>query len=82
MKQFHACILVLCSLVILFGTNAAAQETQFGENKVQYKTFDWYYIQSSHFDVYFSAGGEYLANFTADTQNPLTFMIVNRFDTN
>ncbi len=79
MKQFHACILVLCSLVILFGTNAAAQETQFGENKVQYKTFDWYYIQSSHFDVYFSAGGEYLANFTADAAESAYVLISKSF---
>lgn len=38
---------------------------QFGQNKVQYKTFDWSYLQSAHFDVYFSQGGESLAQFTA-----------------
>lgn len=38
---------------------------QFGQNKVQYKTFDWSFIQSKHFDVYFTQGGEYIAQFTA-----------------
>ena len=38
---------------------------QFGKNKVQYKYFDWYYIQTKHFDIYFSEKGETLAEFTA-----------------
>jgi len=43
-----------------------SQATVFGKNKVQYRDFDWYYIQSSHFDVYFTKGGDYLGEFTAD----------------
>ncbi|MGA2669342.1 MAG: biopolymer transporter Tol [Ignavibacteria bacterium] len=38
---------------------------QFGQNKVQYKTFTWSYLQSSHFDIYFAEGGDYIAQFTA-----------------
>ncbi|RPI15426.1 MAG: biopolymer transporter Tol [Ignavibacteriae bacterium] len=38
---------------------------QFGQNKVQYKTFEWSFIQSKHFDIYFSQGGEQIAQFTA-----------------
>src|ERR1041385_512389 len=58
-------------LFFLLGTllgmsTTAGQETVFGKNKVQYKQFDWYFIQSAHFDVYFSQGGESLADFTAD----------------
>ena len=37
---------------------------QFGKNKVQYKYFDWYYVQTKHFDIYFSNDGETLAEFT------------------
>jgi len=40
-------------------------EAQFGQNKVQYKVFDWKYIQTTHFDIYFSQDGEYIAQFTA-----------------
>ena len=38
---------------------------QFGQNKVQYKDFTWYYIQTDHFDIYFSQAGENLAEFTS-----------------
>ncbi|MCP4725122.1 MAG: hypothetical protein GY863_08805 [bacterium] len=39
---------------------------QFGKNKVQYFEPDWKYIQTSHFDVYYYPGGEFLAQFAAD----------------
>lgn len=38
---------------------------QFGKNKVQYKYFDWYYIQTNHFDIYFPNDGDTLAEFAA-----------------
>ncbi len=54
------------ALSLLAPTAMQAQQTPFGKNKVQYVNFDWYYIQSDHFDVYFTDDGEYLAQFTAD----------------
>jgi Tol biopolymer transport system component len=39
---------------------------QFGKNKIQYKNFKWYFIQSNHFDIYYYPGGEKLAQFTAE----------------
>ncbi len=42
-----------------------AQEANFGKNKVQYKSFNWSFIQTSHFDIYFYEGGASIANFTA-----------------
>jgi Tol biopolymer transport system component len=50
----------------LLGSAAFAQNYYFGKNKVQYSKFDWSYIQSEHFDIYFYDGGEDLADFTAD----------------
>ncbi len=38
----------------------------FGQNKVQYKDFDWSYIQTSHFDIYYYDGEQDLAEFVAD----------------
>ncbi|MFA7419541.1 MAG: biopolymer transporter Tol [Melioribacteraceae bacterium] len=38
---------------------------QFGQNKVNYKNYDWFFIQSKHFDIYFTKGGEKTAEFTA-----------------
>lgn len=38
---------------------------QFGQNRVQYKNYDWFFIQTKHFDIYFANGGERIAEFTA-----------------
>src|ERR1041384_8844994 len=60
-------LILFFSLGTLLGmSTTAAQETVFGKNKVQYKQFDWYFIQSAHFDVYFDKADEYIADFTAD----------------
>jgi Tol biopolymer transport system component len=53
-------------LLCLVGQGAAvAQDGLFGKNKVQYKKFNWFFIQTDHFDIYFSDGGEKIAEFTA-----------------
>lgn len=54
-------ILILCMIlpVNIYGQN-------FGQNKVQYRLFDWRYIRSPHFEVYYYAGEKELAEFTAD----------------
>lgn len=62
----HTLLLATILAGWLGSPEASAQETNFGKNKVQYKDFDWYFIQSSHFDVYFSQGGETVADFAAD----------------
>jgi Tol biopolymer transport system component len=58
MKTMMALFLIGISLL-------SAQEGNFGKNKVQYKPFNWAFIQSSHFDIYFYDGGSSIANFTA-----------------
>lgn len=57
----------LMTLIVMGGSVLLAQEEQkfFGQNKVQYVDFDWHYIQSEHFDVYFYQGGEDIARFVA-----------------
>ena len=55
---------------------------QFGQNKVQYKTFDWYYIQTKHFDVYFTNKGDMLAEFTAHAAEDALAKILASFDYN
>ena len=52
------------SILLLLVANIGAY-AQFGKNKVQYQEFDWKYIQSPNFDVYYDAGTKYLAEFTA-----------------
>lgn len=61
MKHF---LIVLLVLVLLSQSQSFAQ--YFGKNKVQYKHFEWQFIQSEHFDIYFTKGGEKIAEFAAE----------------
>ncbi len=54
--------LILLVLLLFQGSGFA----QFGKNKVQYKNFEWYFIQSTHFDVYFYQDGDFLAEYVAN----------------
>ena len=56
---------VLLVLLALVPELAFGQNEIFGKNKVQYTKFSWNFIQSDHFDIYFSNGGQYIAEFTA-----------------
>lgn len=57
--------LIWSVLVFLPFTSAFAQYFQFGKNRVQYNSFDWRFIQSDHFDVYYYSSLNYeLADFT------------------
>lgn len=67
-------LLFICSYTNLFA--------QFGQNKVQYKTFDWSYLQSAHFDVYFSQGGESIAQFTATAAESSLVILENNIGYN
>lgn len=56
----------LAVAMVLLGSVAEAQETYFGKNKVQYRNFDWEYIQTDHFDIYFYDDEYDLAKFSAE----------------
>jgi len=70
-------IFKLLMLFILLNCNIFGQ---FGQNKVQYKDFTWYYIQTEHFDVYFSQKGPSLAEFTAKAAEDALVSIQNSFN--
>lgn len=53
---------------------------QFGKNKVQYKDFSWYYIQTNHFDIYFSQEGKTLTEFTSKIAEESIESIQKSFD--
>lgn len=59
-------IALLIIVILITTTFSHSQDEIFGKNKVQYKKFNTYFIQSSHFDVYFFDDGYYIAEFTAD----------------
>ncbi|MBE0559200.1 MAG: PD40 domain-containing protein, partial [Proteobacteria bacterium] len=59
-------MLAILLLLPLFALPAIAQNSIFGKNKVQYEKFAWQYIQSDHFDVYYTQDGYELAVFAAE----------------
>lgn len=69
--------------ILLLSTNVFGQ---FGKNKVHIKDYDWYYIQTKHFDIYFSQNGETLTEFAskvaedaiASIQSTLNYRVNNR----
>ncbi len=57
--------IILALLAVTAWQSATAQSVYFGQNKVQYRDFDWNYIQTSNFDIYFYQGEDTLAVFAA-----------------
>ena len=55
---------LLITIILFLGTSLHA--LSFGQNKVQYREFDWQFIQTPHFDIYYYGGEQDLAEFTAD----------------
>lgn len=55
--------LVVLILMVAFQAAFAQQMTleKFGRNRLQYEHFDWRYLSSDNFDVYFYQGGEKIA---------------------
>jgi len=59
MKRYYLLLLVL----LLAASQLFAQHTdeEFGRNRVQYEEFEWRFLSSENFDVYFYRGGESIA---------------------
>ena len=52
---------ILFAIVVL----SSSFGQSFGKNKVQYRDFDWSYIQTPNFDIYFYGDNQDLAEFTS-----------------
>ncbi|MCC5942074.1 MAG: PD40 domain-containing protein, partial [Balneolaceae bacterium] len=70
--RFSYKFILIAFLTLFIGTSAVqelyAQYFFFGKNRVQYETFDWRYIETDHFDIYYyDAKNYHLAQFTAET---------------
>ena len=59
-------LLILLALPLAVGS-AQNGNLSFGKNKVQYKSFEWEFVQSDHFDVYFAQDGYELAEYAAES---------------
>jgi len=51
----------------------------FGKNKVQYETYDWKFIKTPHFDIYYYTNDVALAKFTADVSEEAYEQISKHF---
>ena len=51
-------------LIIFASSSMLSAQTSFGQNKVQYRDFDWNYISSPQFDIYYYGEEIELAHFT------------------
>ncbi len=69
-------ILTLSALVFL----AAPLVAQFGQNIVQYDRYDWNYIQSQYFDIYFYGDDPSLAEFVSEIANEAYRQISDRLN--
>ena len=72
--------------ILLFAAGFSNLFGQFGMNKVTYKKFDWFYVQTKHFNIYFTEKGRTAAEFTtkaaeealADIEDKLDYKINSR----
>lgn len=70
----------IIKIIFLLLISAINLFPQFGKNKVQYKDFTWYYIQTNHFDIYFSQEGKTLTEFTSKIAEESIESIQKSFD--
>lgn len=64
--KFKISIVLLMCLFILGIHEVTHAQFSFGKNRVQYNKFDWRFIQSDHFDIYYyDSKNYYLAEFSA-----------------
>jgi Tol biopolymer transport system component len=64
-KALCRTLTLLILLCCLLPRLRAQENLYFGKNKVQYRQFDWHYIQTRHFDIYFYEGMDSIAHFAA-----------------
>lgn len=56
--MFKGFIRVLLFTLVANVAFAQHYTTPFGQNRIQYKSFDWYYYSTNNFDIYYYPGGQ------------------------
>lgn len=80
MRVFLTRALLLVGLFTWSAQTLQAQFFTFGKNRVQYDEFDWRYIQSEHFDVFYYSSGNYkLAEMSTQVLESAYVQIANDF---
>lgn len=66
--MFRILLRALCLILAtpaFFAVQAQGTQERFGQNRVQYKEFEWQHYESEHFNTYFNAGGQQLGRFAS-----------------
>lgn len=69
---------IALALVVTAAFPPGAEAQYFGQNKVQYRRYQWRSITSDHFEVYFYTGLDSLARRTLDLAEKTNAMLVVR----
>ncbi|MBA3647473.1 MAG: hypothetical protein H0W62_02810 [Chitinophagales bacterium] len=91
MKSSGTCKSIVFLLAILaqnFFSKAQTADEEFGQNRVQYKEFNWSFYQTDRYVVYFYLGGQELGKFTVidgakemdDLETMLEYKLNDRID--
>ena len=81
MSRFKSIALLAVLILISSVADVHAQNASFGKNRVQYETFDWRFIQSKHFDIYYYGEKNYeLAEFSAQSLESAYLQLQADFD--
>jgi len=74
--------LIRIATLILFGLSLLSPDASlasFGQNKVQYRYFQWQYLTTEHFDIYYNQGGREIADYAAEVAEDAYRQIAGRF---
>ncbi len=86
MQNYQKLFVSFISMIILsiaFCEQLHAQFFFFGKNRVQYDQFDWRFIETDHFDIYYYNSKNYhLAQFTAESLESSLKQLLETFDHN
>lgn len=69
---------IALAFVVFAALPPAAEAQYFGQNKVQYRRYDWRSLNSDHFEVYFYTGLDSLARRTLDLAEKTNAMLSTR----
>ncbi len=72
--------LVLPAILILMLFSTTANATYFGKNSVQYTYFEWEYLTTEHFNIYYNQDGRKIADFTAEVAEQTYRELAQRFN--
>src|SRR6056297_2605598 len=80
-SKFFVFLITTFLLSTALAENLYAQFFFFGKNRVQYDQFDWRFIETDHFDIYYYDSQNYhLAQFTAESLESGLKQLLETFD--